>query len=116
HPTQIQNHIEQLYVNTHQIAKKHWKLARFLLTHHRASSHHEQTLTYHYHQLQKGLICNKCHSFLLDLCKGRSLCQNCHYESSLESTILKNIQDVTILFPNEKITTNLIHDWCKGVR
>ncbi|HLR68713.1 MAG TPA: NERD domain-containing protein, partial [Virgibacillus sp.] len=46
----------------------------------------------------------------------KCVCQKCGYAELMSRAVLRSIKEFKVLFPNEKITTNIIHDWCKVVK
>ncbi|UII55857.1 NERD domain-containing protein [Cytobacillus spongiae] len=91
------------------------KLADMLVERHIRNSPYSRTPAYQYDELQKGLICNKCHSFSISLNKTISVCHNCHYEEPLVDSVIRHIEEFQHLFPMKKITTKEVSEWCKIV-
>lgn len=74
----------------------------------------QQTLPdYHYNELKKGMRCPSCSGILKDIAKNSCTCRACGEKENLQHVILRNIDEFQILFPNQKITTKIIHDWCE---
>jgi len=115
-PTQVKNHLSKLSKISSKITEKHKNLADQLLSLHITDSPYEKIPPYDYNQLRKGMICPKCHSFSVTVGIKKCICRECGYEELVESSVLKGVKEFKILFPNEKITTILIHDWCQVVQ
>ncbi|RTR28439.1 hypothetical protein EKG37_16965 [Robertmurraya yapensis] len=43
------------------------------------------------------------------------ICESCGVHEDLESAILRSVEEFRVLFPNRKITTNAVQDWCRVV-
>jgi hypothetical protein len=44
--------------------------------------------------------------------KETLVCSICNRLESVELAVLRNVAELKMLFPNLKITTNTIYDWC----
>lgn len=113
--TQLPAFIRKLQTMSSRITKHHKKLAEILLR-----SHIEETLfsrppEYHYEQLKKGVVCSICQS-LETMVEGQTvICRSCGERERLRSAVLRSVEELQILFPNEKLTTNIVYDWCGGL-
>lgn len=113
YPTQLKNHLHQLSETPSKITKKHQRLADKIISLHESTSPHTQIPAYHYNELKKGVTCHKCYSYSLVLRRTTCRCQKCGYIEKVSKAILRTIKEFQLLFPNEKLTTNRIHDWCR---
>jgi hypothetical protein len=68
---------------------------------------------YTYEQLKKGIACFLGHSFMRPYNKELLICPQCEAKESIESAVLRSVEEFLLLFPERKITTVDIHDWCK---
>jgi len=41
------------------------------------------------------------------------ICEECGHEETVETVVLRNVDELKLLFPQEKITTPLLYDWCR---
>jgi len=41
--------------------------------------------------------------------------KECEHKETVTNAVLRSVKEYQILFPEEKITTNLIYDWCQVV-
>lgn len=72
----------------------------------------ERIPSYTYGGLKKGLIGVCGHSFV-SKCTGKVvICNICDCEESIESVVLRSVEELNILFPDMKITTALVYEWC----
>lgn len=47
--------------------------------------------------------------------QSQVLCEDCNYSEKLELTLLRNIEDFSLLFPERKVNTSDILQWCGGI-
>jgi len=114
-PTQLNRFFKQLNVNPVKLERKHKILAEKLIALHHSVSPYKQLPSYHYEQLKKGIPCMECQSFSIAVEGQRCICQECGFEETVSDSVMRNVKEFKLLFPNEKITTNIIYDWCKVV-
>jgi hypothetical protein len=67
---------------------------------------------YTYELLEKGIACIFGHSFMRPYNKELIICPQCEVKESIESAVLRSVDEYLLLFPGRKITTVDIHDWC----
>src|SRR5699024_7309063 len=92
------------------------KIDRLMHKEHIQRSHFETLLEYNFNELKKGLFCVDCASLLgVTATRGKIRCGKCSKFESTGSSILRATIEFNILFPNEKITTHKIYEWCGGV-
>ena len=115
-PTQINRYLKNLNTIPSKLNKKHKMLADQLISLHIKDSPYKLLPTYDYGQLQKGITCVKCTSFSISFEGKKLVCKECGHEGMVETAVLRNVKEYKLLFPDRKITTNDIHEWCKGVK
>ncbi|WP_323741860.1 hypothetical protein [Salinibacillus xinjiangensis] len=101
---------------TSKLTEKHKKLANQLLLAHNNTFPFKQIPAYEYDQLRKRISCSKCHLFSVSDEKTKCVCHDCGYEEPATSAVIRSVKEFKLLFPNEKITTKIIHDWCQVVQ
>ncbi|WP_188207594.1 nuclease-related domain-containing protein [Alkalibacillus aidingensis] len=115
HPTQINRYLKKFNSTPTKLNDSHRRLADTLLNLQNPEPSIEHIPTYDYNQLRKGLTCLNCNSFSIvnenNICKCEA-CGNCE---KLEMAVKRNIDIFRLLFPQRKITTQAIHDWCQIV-
>jgi hypothetical protein len=94
---------------------RHRKLAELLVSLHSTKSPFTQVPSYDYHSLKKGNTCFVCYSFSMTVDGRVCRCLNCGHEELVETAILRSVEELRILFPGIKITTNIVHEWCRIV-
>lgn len=61
------------------------------------------------------MTCKLCHSFSI-LVQGRKIvCKTCGYEEGAEPAVIRNVEEIKRLFPDRKIITNDVSEWCKVI-
>jgi|GEM_PF-531402 len=111
-PTQIQHYIKRLNTNSFKQMEKHRRLAKYFIDHHLPQSSHEKLPIYEYEALKKGILCKSCSIFLPSFNYKKIICKRCGCEEDVESAVMRSILEFITLFPNRRITTNDIHEWC----
>ena len=112
-PTQLSRFIKKLNSIPFQPARKHTKLTKQLTAIHLEHSSNSRLPKYDYDQLKKGITCVFCYGFLSFLNDKRLICENCNRGVEIDSAVMRNVVAFKILFPERKITTGAIHEWCK---
>ncbi len=98
-----------------KLNEKHKKLGDKLISLHMDNFPYKKIPTYNFHQLGKGITCENCHSFNLCI-EGYTVdCEDCGYRGKFADAVLRSVREFRILFPEEKITTNVIYEWCNMV-
>jgi hypothetical protein len=113
-PTQLNQFMKKLNATPSKLNGWHKKLADQLVSLHQIDSPYPRLSPYEYDQLQKDLTCAACHSFSVSLQEKDLVCGHCGHHEKLESAVLRSVEELKLLFPNRKITTNAVHEWCGG--
>lgn len=112
-PTQVKSHLLEVNNTSRLLTKNNHFLANKLIRlHNRSLPFQKQLPRYNYDQCKKGLCCSKCGSFDLILKQRSCLCKACNEVSSIEKITLKNIEEFMFLFPEKKLTTRIVTEWC----
>lgn len=103
---------QKLKLNTRSLAT-----GRKLLTLHTDQTPFNNLTKVNLNKINKGIYCQSCKSIFSDQ-KGKTLliCNHCGDKEGIEPAILRSIDEFVSLFPERKITTNEIYDWCKIIR
>ncbi|MGM7701988.1 nuclease-related domain-containing protein [Pseudalkalibacillus sp. Hm43] len=88
------------------------KIAQHLLKLHLDKNPNARLPQYNYDELRKGISCPKCQQMYSELTKTTLVCDKCDGAEPYEPAVLKAIEDFQLLFPDKKITTNAIYEWC----
>lgn len=115
-PAQINRFMDKLYSKPlPNLSNVNFKLAEKLLFVALKESPYSRLPEYGYDQLKKGVICSNCRTFINQNSNKTLVCRKCGHSEDIESAILRSIKEYMLLFPEKKVTTNDIHDWCKIV-
>jgi hypothetical protein len=115
YPSQLPKYFEELNARSSILDENHYKLADYLVKEHKIASPHSRLPPYNFEQLNKGLTCSSCHSFSVKAGETKILCSICGCVEFVEDAILRSINELQLLFPEIKITTNLVFEWCKVI-
>lgn len=113
-PTQINRFLNNLNKTPSKLNDGHKKLAQKLISLHNAENPYIVPTNYHYDHLQKGIYCKSCKSYFVSLRNSNFVCEKCGVHEKIHETILRNVEEFRLLFPDRKLTTQNIYDWCKA--
>lgn len=99
-----------------KLTTRHYDLADFLAESHQKENPYAKHPSYQYEQLQKGILCGRCLSFMSIYSQRKVICKKCGQSESIEGAVVRNVKEVRVLFPNKKITTDFIYDWCHIIK
>jgi hypothetical protein len=114
-PTQLDRFMSKLDQKPSLLNQSHKTLADKLISLHQPVPPYTQLPAYEYETIKKGMTCCKCHSFSVSVHGKKVVCHTCGCEEMVTSSVLRMVGEFTLLFPDRKITTNVIHDWCSVV-
>ncbi|MCL6573060.1 MAG: NERD domain-containing protein [Bacillus sp. (in: Bacteria)] len=114
-PTQLNRFIKKLNMTPSKLNGQHKKLADLLISLHLDESPYTRLPRYDYEQVKKGIVCSPCNSFMIADGEKKVVCAKCGYEERVESAVLRSVKELKLLFPDLKITTSGVHEWCKVV-
>ncbi|MBU9723385.1 MULTISPECIES: nuclease-related domain-containing protein [Bacillaceae] len=123
-PTQMEQFFQQLKTTEAKTSKRseqpsqhQMHLANQILSLHVNQSPYKDLPDYSFEILEKGLVCGKCGTFFAPPGKLQRtlLCHKCGCEESVENAILRCIEEYRLLFPNDRITTKRIQEWCRVI-
>ncbi|MFL6554587.1 MAG: nuclease-related domain-containing protein [Bacillus sp. (in: firmicutes)] len=116
YPTQINRFMNEFGRTPSKLNDKHKKLADGLISLHSNKSPYTTRLpTYEYRKLKKGVDCTKCDSFMVSGGEKILVCEKCGCIEANESAILRSVAELKFLFPEIKITTSLVYEWCSVI-
>jgi hypothetical protein len=112
-PAQLNRYMNQLKMKSGKFNERDLKLAQELASLHKKKSPFTRVPPYTYDQLKKGLAC-ACGRGFMNVCNKETLvCPICSRLESVEMAVLRNVSELKRLFPDLKITTSTVYDWCK---
>lgn len=115
-PTQLNRFLKKFNETPSKLQHQHKKLADLLISMHQTKSPYTRLPAYEYDQLQKGIACTSCHSFGVSIEEKKFVCDQCGAAEDVDSAVLRNINEFSLLFPDKRITTNYVHEWCNVVK
>ncbi|OLO42343.1 hypothetical protein BTR23_03755 [Alkalihalophilus pseudofirmus] len=113
---QLNRFMNKLNSSSSKLKDSHLQLAQQLILRHLQESPYERKLQYNYEQLKKGVICPSCYSFIINCNEQQLECDACGCNEVVTAAILRSIEEYRALFPERKITTNAIYEWCSSIR
>lgn len=114
-PTQIQSILHRLNTHSEKLNRKHKALADKLLSLTLDDSPFKEVPDYDYNSLQKGIICKQCRGLSISVVGKNCLCGDCGKMENVEEAVLRSVKGFRLLFPEEKLTTKRIVEWCGGL-
>jgi hypothetical protein len=96
--------------------EKHLKLAEKLISLNLKETPFAKKPEYTFEELEKGITCEACQQFMKPLHKSGLVCRECGCKEDIDSAILRSTEEFRVLFPEMKISTNSIHEWCKVIQ
>ncbi|RXJ03037.1 NERD domain-containing protein [Anaerobacillus alkaliphilus] len=117
YPTQINRHIYDFKLNSSlKLNNNHFKLAEKLLDLHISKNPYSLVPKYQYDDIKKGIVCPTCGSFYSGMKEAHLLsCGKCGFKETVESGVLRSVGEFALLFPDVRITKNIVWDWCRIV-
>ncbi|WP_307474683.1 nuclease-related domain-containing protein [Cytobacillus purgationiresistens] len=109
---QIRRFIETLNKKPSILNKSHHQIAEMLISMNIQRDDYSLKFNYCFEGMRKGIWCNKCNGKIVRWGKSNLFCEQCQTEESIATGVLRSIQNLKILFPSQKISTALVHEWC----
>ena len=114
--SQLNRFLKKLNARSVKLNKRHYKLAEQLVALHIVESPYPHLPAYDYDQLEKGILCPKCFSLFSEIHGSKLTCGHCGCTEEVESAVLRSVTELSLLFPDQKITTKIVLDWCRIVK
>ncbi|PAV28053.1 nuclease [Virgibacillus profundi] len=114
-PTKINGYLNQLNTISSKLKRNHKLYAEKLMSLHIEESPYYQLPDYNYNELKKGICCIDCDSFSISVVGVMCVCKECGHREKAASAIKRTVEEFKLLFPEQKITTNIIHEWCQVI-
>ncbi|WP_026576567.1 nuclease-related domain-containing protein [Bacillus sp. UNC438CL73TsuS30] len=112
---QINRFMKKLDTKSSKINQWHMKIASQLAAMHLDKLSLIKLPSYQNAPLIMGPICKVCNSFFMSPQGHRLLCNDCGCSETAEIAVLRYVEELKLLFPLRKITTNELFYWCGGV-
>ncbi|MDE1549104.1 nuclease-related domain-containing protein [Jeotgalibaca caeni] len=115
-PSQLKHHFADLKKGATPFTTRHHQVVADLLAHQRVEKvFRDHVPVYDFKSLRKGVRCPVCGSFELGQRRQTYLCAKCGHKDTIFSLLYFHINEVSLLFPNEKVTSKLLNHWCGGI-
>ncbi|WP_070119294.1 nuclease-related domain-containing protein [Bacillus marinisedimentorum] len=113
-PGQLKRTIIEFNEKSKKTTIKHTKLSEKLLSLHLKSPTYKQISDYSDKTIATGLMCMSCNAFFTqkDVSRKFIKCSVCGRKEKLDKAILRTVREFEVLFPDCKLTTKTIHEWC----
>lgn len=111
-PQQVDKHISQLNNRVPFLSPASKSLSEKLLKWHKVDERFIKIPDYSFDEIAKQVNCLKCSSKMVRQSLRKSVCSKCDFSALNEWLIQYEIEACLLLFPEKKVTTKLIHDWC----
>ncbi|MED4224182.1 nuclease-related domain-containing protein [Neobacillus cucumis] len=113
YPNHLNRLMRKLNNESSKLSEWHKSLADKLISLHQVESAYSNVKipTYDYKVLRKGNTCCICHSFSCSVCNGKVICADCGHVEGVESAVLRCVEEIKLLFPGMKVTTNGVFEW-----
>lgn len=115
-PSQLERFKHKLDKQKAKLNERHSKMAKLLISLHKPKSIYTQIPDYDYNQLKKGIVCSSCSFLNLDLNKDKLACAECGAVEAVDLAVLRSVKEFKLLFPEMKVTTHIIHEWCAVIK
>ncbi|WP_394136561.1 nuclease-related domain-containing protein [Cytobacillus oceanisediminis] len=115
-PAQLNRFINKLKITSTSQKDKNLRLSKKLISLGLKETPFVRKPQYTFEKLEKGITCLSCGSFLNPLNKNNLWCQGCGFKEDITHAVIRSIKEFRLLFPEKKITTSIIHEWCKIIR
>ncbi|PFN79515.1 nuclease [Bacillus sp. AFS076308] len=114
YPPQLKQLMRKLDNEPSKLTYRHKKIADKLISLHQVKSPYSNLNipAYNYNQLRRDITCSVCHSFSCSVSSGIVVCDDCGHVESVESAVLRCVEEIRLLFPSMRITTNGVFEWC----
>jgi len=112
-PTQVNRFLKDFDKTPSTLNDGHKKLAQRLISLHQTKNRYTVLPAYHYDHLEKRTYYNHCGSFQIAKKRNVFICEKCGEQERLELAILRSAKEYKLLFPERRLTTTGIYEWCK---
>jgi hypothetical protein len=113
--SQLIRFLKKLDMLPSKLTNRHKNIADKLVSLHQVDSPYTRLPPYDYTQLKKRITCALCNSFSLFVSGNNLVCDQCGHQEGMESAVLRNVEEIKLLFPEMRVTTNCVYDWCEQV-
>lgn len=113
-PSQINRFLQKINANVEPITSQTEHIAKTLIRKRKKTSTYERIPEYELSQLNEGVFCKDCFAGLKRVNKFKIICANCKKTYKADDLVLYTVAQYHLLFPEKRISTQAIVDWCGG--
>ncbi|MHA6251700.1 nuclease-related domain-containing protein [Oceanobacillus sp. CAU 1775] len=113
---QLDRFIENLNSAPGKIMQHHKRIADRLVGLHVSESIYTRVPEYSFEELRKGIPCLECDSFSGVVGRMYYVCKECSFSEPVDAAVLRCVEEFKVLFPESKVTTRNIYEWCAVLR
>lgn len=110
-PGQISEHFRELQ-NMKPVTNPNLEKLAQALTDCHDPEYPSKLIKYDYEKIGKGINCPTCGLLVQKFCNRSHMCESCGKKLIIQKAISNSILDFHTLFPDEKLTTKRLVDWC----
>ncbi len=116
-PGQLKRTLTEFNEKSMKTTVKHSKLAEKLLSVHSKNPIYKWMSDYSDKSITKGIICLSCNSIFHKKAVSRRYltCSRCGQKENIDDAILRTVREFQVLYPDCKITTKVIQEWCEMI-
>ncbi|WP_066314314.1 nuclease-related domain-containing protein [Bacillus sp. FJAT-29814] len=111
-PTQVNQFLKKLNMEYSKITEGHEKLTELLVSLDLVDSPYAKYPAYDFGHSRKGILCFLCHRLSTFLQGDKIVCKDCGAVEPVDTAVVRSVREIMMLFPETRITTNLVHEWC----
>ncbi|WLR56283.1 nuclease-related domain-containing protein [Mesobacillus subterraneus] len=111
-PTNLNRFIHKMNNQKSTLNSQHSRLSEKLLSSHLTKSPFTKIPAFEYSQLRKGVFCHSCGTVMEEYSGVILTCKKCGKHENTKEVLLRSIEELQILYPTKKISTNTIYEWC----
>lgn len=114
-PNQIKKYLDSIGNENQRLSENDKRLVKKLISLSNDNSRYQQLPNFEYQDLNKGITCANCRRLSVHIVKRKCICDACGHQENVTGAVLRAVDEFKILFPDKRITTVQIHDWCQIV-
>lgn len=109
---QLPDHFTQFGGKTPVANDRNIAIAEKLVNLHDSKYRPSNLPEYEFDQLEKGILCPECFSFDYTASRQLRTCSQCGHQEKTTEAIHRSIEEFRLLFPDSRLTKQLIYRWC----
>lgn len=114
-PSQVRRFLLKREENAGRMTERVRHFVNQLMARQKAQSRYEQLPVYSYLELRRGLFCWQCHGELIRDGQLYFSCSRCAGAFHIDDVVMYAVAQFQLLFPDRKIMTKDIREWCGEV-